>query len=551
MPRKLRIGILINDFFVSNWAYSMLQKILNGNYAEIVLIIKNNSKEPPQGVLHRIKGKFNTLFYETYTKFENKKFKTNPDAFQTKDVRNILSCDILDVTPVKTKFSDKINDEDLNKIGDYEIDVLIRLGFRILRGKILKIAKYGIWSYHHGDNSVNRGGPAGVWEVLNGWFETGVTLQILSEDLDAGKVIFKSFSSTDKMSFKLNRNNFYWKAESFIPRKLNELYLNGSEKFFHDIDNLNSHPQFYSNELFVTPTNFDFFIRMFRMYYLYLKQNIYNWFYFHQWILLYKFDEKEKISRSFFRFKKIIPPKDRFWADPHVLKKENKYYIFIEEFIYKKNIGHISVLEIDEKGKYSEPVSVLEKNYHLSYPFIMEHEGQIFMIPETASNKTVELYRCIEFPYKWEFEKNLLSNIEAFDTTIHYQDNKWWLFTNVRENKGASSCDELFLFYSDELLSSNWIPHPKNPIVSDVKKSRPAGRIFNYNEKFYRPSQNCSKHYGYGMKISHISKLDENNYEEITIDSIYPNWDKNLTSVHSLSWEGKLTVIDGMIKRRR
>ena len=45
---------------------------------------------------------------------------------------------------------------------------------------------------------------------------------------------------------------------------------------------------------------------------------------------------------------KIIPPKDRFWADPHVLFKDNKYYIFIEEYIFNKKKGHISVIQINK-----------------------------------------------------------------------------------------------------------------------------------------------------------------------------------------------------------
>ena len=91
-------------------------------------------------------------------------------------------------------------EEDILKIKHYNLDVLIRFGFKILRGDILKAAKYGIWSYHHGDNDLNRGGPAGFWEVIEHWDITGSTLQILSEDLDGGKILYKSFSMTDRRS---------------------------------------------------------------------------------------------------------------------------------------------------------------------------------------------------------------------------------------------------------------------------------------------------------------------------------------------------------------
>ena len=51
----------------------------------------------------------------------------------------------------------------------------------------------GVWSYHHGDNRVNRGGPAGFWEVFEQWDVTGSILQVLSEELDAGKTLFVRF----------------------------------------------------------------------------------------------------------------------------------------------------------------------------------------------------------------------------------------------------------------------------------------------------------------------------------------------------------------------
>jgi len=88
---------------------------------------------------------------------------------------------LVSIRPVQTKFSDSMTDEDISRIESYEVDVLLRLGFRILRGKILRCARFGAWSYHHGDNRVNRGGPAGFWEVVLGLPETGSILQILTE----------------------------------------------------------------------------------------------------------------------------------------------------------------------------------------------------------------------------------------------------------------------------------------------------------------------------------------------------------------------------------
>ena len=52
---------------------------------------------------------------------------------------------------------------------------------------------------------------------------TGSVLQILNEDLDNGRVIYRSHAKTDRSSVWRNRNNYYWKSAAFVTRKLREL----------------------------------------------------------------------------------------------------------------------------------------------------------------------------------------------------------------------------------------------------------------------------------------------------------------------------------------
>ena len=551
MKKKLRIGILLDNYNIPAWSYAMLENIKASSSGEIVLIVKNKQDAFSKGSLFkRIISHRKRLLYLIFTKIETALFKTTPNAFELKDIRNILSINTVEVNPIKTKFRDEINDIDLKEIKDHNIDILIKMGFRILSGDVLKAAKFGIWSYHHGDNKVNRGGPAGFWEVLEKWPETGAILQILTEDLNNGVLLQKSYSVTDNISTTRNKNNYYWNALSFLPSKIEELYNLGEDVFFRRIEELNSSPQFYSNRLYTAPTNKEMFVLGPKLALKYIFEKINALFYIQQWILLFRLSTTNTLSTSFYKFKKILPPKDRFWADPFILRKNGNYYIFIEELMYATNKGHISVIVMDDKGNYTEPTKVLEKDYHLSYPFLIEENGELYMIPESIENRTIELYKCTNFPSTWELEKVLINNIAAADSTIIFKDGKYWLFANVIRNEGAS-LDELFLFYSDTLISEYWTPHPQNPIISDVKQSRPAGNFFTYKDKLYRPSQNCSKRYGYGMKINEVMELTETNYEERVVDSIFPNWDKSLLATHTLNSVNNLTVIDAVMKRRK
>ncbi len=333
------------------------------------------------------------LFFLAYLKFENRVFKVSPDAFAEKNLKELLNCAVLEVVPKQTRFSDRIIKEDLEIIKEHHIDVFIRGGFNILRGAILKSAKYRIWSYHHGDNNVNRGGPAGVWEVLENWKEIGVILQILTENLDGGIKLYESFSSTDYLSIKRNRNEFYWKAISFIPRKLRELHRDGEEKFFQKINERNAAPQFYYNRLFKGPGNLQLLKYIVRNYWNAFKVKIVRQFYFNQWILLFKIEKRKEISQSFFRFKRILPPKDRLWADPFVVFRDNKYFLFIEEYLYKENKGKIAVIEMDDAGNFEKPQLVLEKEYHLSYPFIIQDDNEYYY--NSPKNRRIKQLNCI------------------------------------------------------------------------------------------------------------------------------------------------------------
>ena len=125
------------------------------------------------------------------------------------------------------------------------------------------------------------------------------------------------------------------------------------------------------------------------------------------------------------------------------------------------------------------------------------------------------------------------------------------MFSGIKENNGASNSDELFLFHSDNPLSDKWEPHPENPIISDSRKARPGGKIFSYRNSFYRPSQDCSNYYGYGISINQIKKLNEDKYEEIQVSSILPKWTNKITRVHTFTYDSGLSIIDAKIKRSR
>ena len=550
MNEKLKIGLMIDSTNVPYWVYSMIDKITQSNYAKIELVIINGNQIPKNSFYSKMKNNRDYFLYKIYTKLENKMYKPESDVFGICDLTNeLLNTKKITVIPKQTKYSDWIESEDIHEILKNDLDVIVRLGFRILKGDILKAAKCGLCSFHHGDNDVNRGGPAGFWEVFQNNPVTGSVLQIINDELDDGKILAKSYSTTDPILVKRNCNNYYNKTLSFLPRKLKELHELGKDQFLEKVEEQNKNIKFYSNRLYTKPTNTEFLKMSCYNFGKFLKRNLKNSYSFEQWGLL--FDIKNEISKSMWRYKKILPPKDRFWADPHIISMDKNYFIFIEEYVYSKSKGHIALIKMDKEGNYDYLGKILEKDYHLSYPFVFQFENNFYMIPETESNNNIELYKCTDFPKKWEYHGEIMNNVNAVDTTIFNYNDKWWMFTGMKENLGSSNSDELFLFHSDNPLSNDWESHSNNPIISDVRQARPAGKIFSFKDDIYRPSQNSSKFYGYGISVNQINNITKNEYQETIVTSILPNWDNNISRVHTFAYDDGLSMIDAKIKRMR
>ena len=557
--KKLRIGIMLDDFHVPMWEYTMFQNIINSDYAEISLVILNSNEKPiteNKSLVSKVVNNRGRILYLAVRRTLEIIYETLidrntqlPDAKKNQNSEHLFSeTPIIDVNTIQNQRSDVFFDSDILEIRNYKLDIMVRCGFRILRGDILNAAKYGIWSFHHGDNNKNRGGPAGYWESMEGWPETGSILQILTEDLDNGRVLYRSYSCTESMSLTDNASNYYWKSLSFLTRKMQELHRVGGEIFLQQANENNKHPSFYSERLYVNPTNLELARLVSGKVLKKIKLLYENKFMMEQWILL--FHLKNEFSSSLWRYQKIVPPKDRFWADPHIIYRNDKYYIFHEEYLYDSGKGRIAVITMDSNGNYADPEVVLEKPYHLSYPYVFEYENEYYMIPETQATRTIQLFKCTEFPAKWEFQLNLMENIEAVDSTLVRHEGKWWLFANVTEYEGASSWDELFLYSSDDLFSTDWTPHPANPIVSDCKSARPAGRLFQQNGTLYRPSQNCSHRYGYGFNLAEVKQLNETSYKEDVVTRVEPNWDKSIVGTHTFSRVNSLHVVDALYRRR-
>lgn len=550
---RLSVGILVDSMQVSAWAYYMVQQIVEGDYAKISLVI-NAAMEASFGSESQasINFKVSESICRGINWLDRWLNPVSPDAFAQKNLQELLTeVPSIHVKMIRHGEYDFLQEQDCDIIQEHDLDVLILLTSRKLQGKVLILPQFGVWSYYHGDYREKIAGYCGLREVLEGREGTGASLILLSNDQRCEKLLYFSLSYTDSFSFFRNNNNNFWKSSSFAPRKLQAIHRYGKETFWQYVKQTNQHPVIFSNRNKGLPSQTEWLQFLASRLYNQILHKVTRFFFYEQYVLLYKIDKVQLLSNSLTDFHMIVPPYDRFWADPFLVRHNEQYYVFIEEVLGSRKKGHIACFTIDPEGRCTQPQTVLEKPYHMSYPFVFQYNNEYYMVPETAENRSIELYRCVEFPAKWEQVSTIMNNVYAYDSTLLFREDKWWLFACMKDCEGMSACDELFLFYTEDLFSGCWIPHKLNPIVSDVRAARSAGKIFEHNGNLYRPSQNSAKRYGYGMKINHIKKLTVDEYEEECVEEVNPRWHRDVLSVHTLNFLDHLTVIDAELQKPR
>lgn len=272
-----------------------------------------------------------------------------------------------------------------------------------------------------------------------------------------------------------------------------------------------------------------------------------------QWTLRYSLKNTPlpSLSTSLENGKFLVPPRDVFWADPHLIEAEGVHHVFFEEFDRHLDRGVIKHLSIDENGAPSKPRTVLAPNYHLSYPHVFKHEDETYMVPESEGERAIKLFRCHAFPDDWRFECNLISGVRAADSTLLYRDGKWWLFTTVSQFTGGSTAVHLYIYYSDDLKGRDWQPHKANPVVSDSQSARMAGAFIEQDGQLFRPAQNSAWRYGYGVKLFRVERLAETEYKETLVESYTPPSDHRIRGAHSYAQSGDLVVSDAELRRSR
>ncbi len=529
--KSLRFGLMINGLTVEQWQYETI-KILIDNGMKLTLIIQKNDDTPAPSFFDKIRNyPYRRLIFRVWHRFIFKPRSKYPTDL-TKLTENIPT---IFCTPIMKGISSYFEDIDIQEIKNQNLDFILRFGFNIIRGEILNAAKYGIWSFHHDDERIIRGGPPGFWEFMRKIPNNGIILQRLTNSLDKGIILKRLNFKTILHSYKANLDQIYFGGE-ILPLQVCKDLINSGE--------LKEEASTSDAEIIHPPMNMKMMQYFMKSFYRRIAFHIHDLFRQEDWNVgfcncsIEEFidtDNKENIDIQWF----TKPKKNCYFADPFIIKTKKDIYIFFEWYSYFKGKADLAVaLKSENFKKYHKITNFKE---HRSYPYLYEYEGNIYCMPESNETNKVVLYRFNEEKLTLEEDCILLEGFPIVDATLYHYDNKWFMFL-VNQRKSHT---HLELYHSDS-IKGPYLPHENNPVMVDCSKARPAGNIFNYEGKIIRPSQNCTNHYGQSITLEEIELLNTKQFLTKPFGTIQPikNSDYN-KGIHTINSADNITVFDG------
>lgn len=278
-------------------------------------------------------------------------------------------------------------------------------------------------------------------------------------------------------------------------------------------------------------------------------------------------EEKDDKIRYLYKCKECT---SRYWnADPMLYNICGKTYLFTEMYDRYQNKGCIGVSEFIDNEYLGEPRKCLEEAFHLSFPFLFEVNGKIYMCPECVSARQVRIYKMGSDVTEWKLYREVdVTNI--VDTVVHISDGiMYFVSSEENEDDYQKNRNKLRIFVCETELferSNEAFKQNFRDITEQVygKKEwsyqiRNAGALVVRNEELYRIVQNSDNvSYGIAFCIYQINELNINIYDEKFLelfsvnDFCFENLPANYTveRTHTYAISGGIEVVDLYVEIR-
>lgn len=533
----LKIGLLLDHKFSSKYVYDLAQWARQQDNLHISHLIihshpgKSRRQKILGGGMQTLASKF---LLAAIVSIENKfprLFGAHHDhgTFDVSEL--VLSRLQIQPLPCGKQQTMRFSAQDIALVNALKLDLLIKCGPGTIEGGLLQAARLGTISLFHETDGADF---AGFWECYHKCPKTGFAIRRVSEDCISEQIL-RNGSFATKFSFSANQANLYAKASWHFKDILQAIASSGNLPG-------GEIPPIGATTNKQRPSAGPLAVYLLKVSYRIASK-----------IVLRLINYRQKWGVSFVRgnWRKaaiakstiVSAPRGHFWADPFVYSHQGRSYCFIEDYVYKTDRGHIAVLEVQRDSVDFLGPCIIEP-FHLSFPFIFEYKGELYMCPESCAAGQIRIYRSIDFPLRWECCSLAMEDIAAVDTMFFEYDKKWWMLTSIDTTGSNDFCSELYLFFADSPLATDWRAHPQNPIRIDSEGGRNAGLVLEGDKIFRMAQRQGFDQYGEGLLMYEITELSETVYVERLFSQVDPSFRKNLLGIHHLSTAGDVTVFD-------
>jgi hypothetical protein len=518
----LRFGVLVDGGTRRTWEDLLVRRLVDSGLASLSAILTSDGSKvhPARG---RWRGRLQSIVWDLYIRLWMDR--------RSRALRSLPS-DVL------SDSIEPISDQDLLRIRRLDLDFILNLSSGRPNPALADLARHGMWSFQVGRSR----GPAVplsfFWEVSRRDPAFRIALLRRTGRPGAGGILREGYFRTHDWSCVRNLDAVLLGAVDWpvdVCRRL---------RYGADLPEPAAPPSVLVSR---TPTNLQMigagFKAVVRLVALHSRAIIYG----DQWnvgiveapISDFLTDRVPHIHW----FPTLRRP--RFLADPFGAHRDGKLTVLMEEWDARRSgssrRGRIVAVNWAGNGGITEPRLAMDHPFHTSYPFLVEHEGHMFCIPETAAAERIDLYRATSFPVEWVKVGSLVEGFAVTDPTVFRHEGRWWLLGSGHR----LASDDLYCWFAEE-LTGPWSPHPGNPLKTDVRSTRPAGTPFLHDGQLYRPAQDNSRSYGGSTVLNRILKLTPTTFEEEAVRVITPSkYGPYPDGLHTLSSVGGLTLVDG------
>ena len=404
-----------------------------------------------------------------------------------------------------------------------EPGVLIKFGMGLLKVPPPDQLRVPILSYHHGDPARFRGRPAGFYELLNGEPTVGQIVQILSNKLDAGKIVAAAETKAVPYSYRATLVDAY---------RHSPLLLWGA------IANAIAGKAWEPPEwgaAYRLPGNATVVRFVFQRVRALIAHLLYGLFREKRWKVAtaavsepLTLDSLTASLANEARWQPVATPVGfRFLADPFFHPDGE---LIVEAMRSVSARGEV----LQMTGQASRRLS--GRGGHFSYPAPIESAGQRHVIPENSDWSPTLAYPCSDDGFGEPFELRIPGRPRLLDPTPFRRGDAIFLFANV----AVEGSSVLRLWVADA-LDAEFVEHPMSPIRISPNGARMAGIPAIIDGRLIRVGQDLRRGYGDGIAFFEITHFDRACYAERSVGGFRF---ANTKGPHTLNLAGTQAAFD-------